>query len=110
MLGRNDVVPGAMITIQAFGQLIHFHPHLHGLLTDGAFTAGGQFIRLPQIDDELLRRRWQQRVFQLLLDEGKIEPKLVEQMRAWRHGGFGVDRCVCLAVDVRAGIHRFQRD
>ena len=41
VLERDDLVPGGIITIQTFGQLIHFHPHLHGLVTDGAFTADG---------------------------------------------------------------------
>jgi len=57
-------------------------------VTDGAFTADGQFVGLPRIDDEPFLQLWQQRVFELLLDEGKIEPKLVQQMQSWRHSGF----------------------
>ncbi len=105
-MGPDDLVPGGIIGIQTFGQLIHFHPHLHGLVTDGAFTADGQFVGLPRIDDEPFLQLWQQRVFELLLDEGKIEPKLVHQMQSWRHSGFSVHRSVCLDAGDRDGIER----
>jgi hypothetical protein len=51
-------------------------------------------------------RLWEQKVFRLLLDEGKIEPSLVEQMRSWRHSGFNVDRSVCLQAGDRDAIER----
>ena len=51
-------------------------PTCMGLVTDGAFTADARFVCLPDIDHELFLRLWEQKVFQLLVDEGKIEPKL----------------------------------
>ena len=33
-------------------------------------------------------------MFKLLLDAGKIRPALVEEMLAWQHPGFSVDRSV----------------
>jgi hypothetical protein len=41
---------------------------------------------------EPFRRLWEQKVFQLLLDEGRSQPALVDQMRSWHHSGFNVDR------------------
>ncbi len=38
--------------IHTFGELIHWHPHLHALVTDGAFKPDGTFIALPELDDE----------------------------------------------------------
>ena len=61
VLGRDDLVPGGIIGIQAFGQLIHFHPHMHGLVTDGAFTPEGRFVHLPRVDDAPFLRLWEQR-------------------------------------------------
>ena len=31
-------VPGVVISIQTFGDLVNFHPHLHCLVSDGCFT------------------------------------------------------------------------
>ena len=55
ILKREDVVPGMIAAIQTFGQLAQWHPHLHCLLTCGAFTPEGEFLELPQFDmDSLL--------------------------------------------------------
>ena len=34
VLGRDDVTPGMVAGIQTFGQLIHYHPHIHAIVTD----------------------------------------------------------------------------
>ena len=38
LLGRQDVLPGMVAAIQTHGELLHWHPHFHVLLTCGAFT------------------------------------------------------------------------
>ena len=40
----------------------------------------------------------------LLLDENRIAPEVVAQIRSWRHTGFSVDRCVRLPAGDRNGI------
>ncbi|MCE9553201.1 MAG: transposase [Planctomycetes bacterium] len=100
-----DVRPGGIIAIQTFGTLIHFHPHLHALVTDGAFASDGRFLPLPaNLTHEPFLRLWQHKVFRLLLDEGRIEPSLVAQISSWRHSGFNVDRSVRLEASNRKGI------
>jgi hypothetical protein len=37
-------------------------------------------------------------VFHLLLEAGKIDLELVEQIRSWKHSGFSVDGSVRLAA------------
>lgn len=49
---------------------------------------------------------WQDAVFALYLNEGKIEPEVVENMRSWEHGGFSVDQSVLLSAGDRSGIER----
>ena len=106
-LGRDDVTPGGILAIQTFGTLIHFHPHLHGLVTDGAFTADGCFLPVPvNLTHEPFLRLWEHKVFRLLLDEGRIQPDLVAQMRSWRHSGFHIDRSIRLPAADRDGINR----
>jgi hypothetical protein len=103
----SDATPGGILAIQTFGQLIHFHPHIHGLVTDGAFIRDGRFIPLPDnLGHEPFLRLWEDKIFRLLLDENKIEPALVAQLRSWRHSGFGVDRSVRLQAGDRDGVER----
>ena len=42
LLGRDDVQPGMIAAIQTHGELLHWHPHIHALVTCGAFTAEGE--------------------------------------------------------------------
>jgi hypothetical protein len=105
-LGREDVVPGMIGAIQTHGELLHWHPHIHTLVTCGAFTTRGEFLEVPEFDMDRLRAVWQEAVFALYLAEGKIAPEVVENMRAWRHSGFSVDQSVFLAPGDRAGIER----
>jgi hypothetical protein len=106
LLGRDDVAPGMIGAIQTFGELLHFHPHMHALVTCGAFTREGEFLELPELDKERLLAAWQEAVFALYLAEGKIEPEVVQNMRSWPHSGFSVDQSVLLAAGDRAGIER----
>jgi hypothetical protein len=92
--------------IQSFGELLHWHPHIHVLLTCGAFTPQGEFLELPELDLERLQTAWQEAVFALYLAEEKIEPEVVENMRTWPHSGFSVDQSVYLPAGDRSGIER----
>ena len=92
--------------IQTHGELLHWHPHIHTLVTCGAFTAEGEFLELPHLDLGRLETAWQEAVFALYLAEEKITPELVENMRSWPHSGFSVDQSVYLPVGDRASIER----
>ena len=106
LLGREDVVPGMIAAIQTHGELLHWHPHIHVLITCGAFTPEGDFLELPEFDMERLLVAWQEAVFELYLAEEKIEPEVVENMRSWQHSGFSVDQSVFLPAGDQAGIER----
>jgi ribosomal protein S27E len=106
MLGRNGVVPGMIAAIQTHGELLHWNPHIHSLVTCGAFTPEGDFLELPEFDMDSLLVAWQEAVFSLYLAEGKIEPEVVENMRGWPHSGFSVDQSVFLPAGDRKGIER----
>ncbi|MEX1088825.1 MAG: transposase [Phycisphaeraceae bacterium] len=103
----DDAIPGGVLVLQTFGTLIHFHPHLHGLVTDGALAPDGRFLPLPvNLTHQPFLRLWEQKIFRLLLDEHLIEPALIEQMRCWRHSGFHVDRSVRIDAGDRDALQR----
>ena len=106
LLGPEDVVPGMIAAIQTHGELLHWHPHIHVLITCGAFTPEGDFLELPEFDMKRLLVAWQDAVFALYLAEEKIEPEVAENMRTWQHSGFSVDQSVFLPAGDQAGIER----
>lgn len=106
LLGRDDIVPGMVAAIQTHGELLHWHPHLHLLLTCGAFTPAGDFLELSELDLQRLEVAWQDAVFALYLAEEKTAAEVVENMRTWEHSGFSVDQSVLLAAGDQAGVER----
>jgi hypothetical protein len=80
LLDREDVTPGMIAAIQTHGELLHWHPHIHVLITCGAFTPEGDFLELPEFDRERLLVAWQEAVFALYLAEEKVEPEAVEKL------------------------------
>ena len=65
-------VPGAVISIQTWGNMgANFHPHLHGLVTKGAFDALDVFYPLPWIDTQKMALLFRVKVFFMLIQEGK---------------------------------------
>ena len=99
-------LPGMVVAIQTHGELLHWHPHIHALVTCGAFTAAGEWLAVPELDKERLRSRWREEVFALYLAEGKIDKATVRTCRGWPHSGFGADQSVLLAGGDRAGVER----
>ncbi len=106
VLGRDDLVPGLIAGIQTFGELVHFHPHIHAIATDGGFLPNGTFVCLPKIDTGRLLAAWQTKVFEFLLAAEKIDQPTVDQMRCWPHSGFSVDNSVYLSARDTAGLQR----
>jgi hypothetical protein len=49
-------VPGAVVAIQSFGDLLGFHPHLHVLISDGCFHENAMFSVAPTIDTDVLEK------------------------------------------------------
>lgn len=81
LLGRQDVAPGMIGTIQTHGERLHWHPHIHALVTCGGFTPQGELVELPEFNLARLEAAWQEAVFALYLAEDKIEPEVVDNMR-----------------------------
>ena len=106
VLDRDDVTPGMVAGIQTFGQLIHYHPHIHAIATDGAFTPDGTFLCLPKIDTQRLLVAWQHKVFELFLNAGKVDQPTVDQMESWSHSGFSVDNSVHLLPHDTSALER----
>jgi ribosomal protein S27E len=104
--GDGMVVPGMVAAIQTFGDIVNWHPHIHALVTEGGFTEGGHFVRIPDIDPAFCLALWQETVFDLLVREEKIGQDVVRNMLSWKHSGFSVDTSVRLEAGDSTGIKR----
>ena len=99
-------VPALVLTPQTQGDLLNWHPHVHGVVAEGVFGASGQFMHIPDIQQHRAEEFWQERVFDLLLDAHKIDEQTAGSMRAWRHSGFSVDTSVRIQGNDQPGMSR----
>jgi hypothetical protein len=85
-----ELMPGVVAVIQAFGDRINFHPHIHVLMTEGGTAPDGAFHHVSRFHDEAIQEIFTHEVFSLLLREKLIGLPLVEKILHWRHTGFSV--------------------
>ena len=99
--------------IQTFDDLIHWHPPIHALVSEGVFLpdlsacghaqAGSTFVALPKLATEPFLKRWEQEVFNLLLSEGKITEEIVANIHSGQHSGFSLDQNVRVEAEDTKG-------
>ena len=99
-------IPAMIATVQTYGDLINFHPHIHGLAPEGVLTESGYFVHIPYVCRLRAVEIWQEKVFELLINEGRIDLEVVAMIRSWRHTGFSVDNSVRIEAGDEAGMQR----
>ena len=57
-----DSMPGAVVAIQTFGDLLSYHPYLHILITDGCFRGDNEFTRAPAFDWDKLEELFKKKI------------------------------------------------
>jgi hypothetical protein len=91
ILDRRAATSGLVISIQTFGSYAaNFHPHVHALLTDGAFTEKGEFLELPYFDARLVEEVFRRRVLQRLHRAERLSEEFRNSLLGWVHSGFSV--------------------
>jgi hypothetical protein len=91
LLDRKDVRPGCVIALQTFGAYAgNWNPHAHAIVSDGVFTAEGEFLPLPALDAavvlEVFRRLWLRRLHQAQ----RLSEAFMNNLLSWVHPGFSV--------------------
>ncbi|MBW6487419.1 MAG: transposase [Syntrophobacterales bacterium] len=95
---ENDPIPGAVIAVQTFGDLLGFNPHCHILVTDGCFYGNkGMFRVAPPLElkaklnvHKKLEAIFRHKLLRMLLNKGKITKEMIAMLSTWRHSGFNV--------------------
>lgn len=101
---EEDCVPAMVGAVQTFGDLVHWHPHIHALVAEGVFLPNGHFVRVPSECRFQATELWQDKVFALLLDAERIDLETVASMREWKHSGFSIHNSVRLEAGDTQGI------
>ena len=82
---NNDALPGAVIVIQTFGDLLDYHPHLHVLISDCCFHKSWMLTVAPVIYTHALEQLFRQKILKLLPSEGRTTEATVARMAKGRH-------------------------
>jgi len=108
-LRQPDAVPGAIASIQTFGSLANWHPHLHCLVTDGAFMHDGTFLHLGFHQIEVLTEAFRRALLEAFVHRELLTRDQADSMLAWPHSGFHVHHLVRLEPDDAYGILQLAR-
>jgi hypothetical protein len=108
-LGERDLAPGAIVCVQTFGSLAHAHPHLHVLVTDGAYRRDGTFVPAPGHEPAVLEEAWRRAVLGWFVAQEWLEEEVAQAMLGWPHSGFGAHVGPRLAAEDREGLLRVAR-
>ena len=108
-LGERDAVPGVISLAQSFGSLAHWHPHLHLVVSDGAFRRDGSFVTQTAHEPAVLAEAWRRAVLALFVRQGWLEEDAAAAMLMWPHSGFGAHVGPAIAAADRAAVLRVAR-
>jgi hypothetical protein len=98
-LREPDLVPGIVVCIQTHGSLVNFHPHLHLLVTDGAFRPDSTYLHLGYHVIEVLPEAFRRAVLREFVRLELLTEDDADSMLQWPHSGFHVHHSVRLEAD-----------
>jgi len=90
-VGKEGTFPAAICSIQTFGDMLGYNPHLHILCADGAFDDSGIFYAAAaDLDAASLEPLFRHKILSMLKRKGLITSRVIELICSWRHSGFNV--------------------
>ncbi len=81
--------PAAVQAVHTAGDLLGFHPHIHGLFLSGAILPDGTFQPVT-LDKARLEEIFADKVLTALHTEGLLTQDDIDNMKSWKHSGFNV--------------------
>ena len=89
-LGSREIVPGVIVSVSTSGDLVNPHPHLHCIVSAGAWT-GERFAPWPDaITAERLEALFRCHVLKMLVRQQRLEQENAERLLRWGRSGFSV--------------------
>jgi hypothetical protein len=92
--------------VQTAGDLGHWHPHVHAVVSRGGWTRDWRWVPVPYVDEHSAELLFRHKVIRLLQDEGLLSEERTELLLSWRHTGFSVHNRVRVEPEDNAGVER----
>jgi len=90
-VNKQDAAPAAICSIQTFGDMLGFNPHLHILAADGCFSGSGIFYTAAaELNGGTLEPLFRHKILSMLKKRGLITGRVIELISSWHHSGFNV--------------------
>jgi hypothetical protein len=91
LFARKDVRPGCVISLQTFGSYgANFNPHCHAIISDGVWSAEGEFLELPSLDTAAVCELFRRLLLRRLHKEERLSERFMENLLSWVHPRFSV--------------------
>ena len=91
VVSKEGAAPAAICSIQTFGDMLKYNPHLHILCADGVFNDNGTFYAAASdLDATSLEPLFRHKILSMLKKKGLIGERVIELISNWRHSGFNV--------------------
>jgi hypothetical protein len=97
---------GMVGAVQTFGDLVHWHPHIHAIVAEGVFARDGGFVPVQNILVDRAIEIWRGKVFDILFEAGLLDLEDIGSMMGWKHSGFSIDTSVRIAADDQDAMKR----
>ncbi len=108
-LADRHAVPGMVASIQTWGDLANWQPHIHALATAGVVDRQGRFTPLVTPPSPVAEEMFRRRVLRMLVDRGKLDEDAAEDLLTWKHSGFSVHNRIRADAGDGAGLERLGR-
>jgi hypothetical protein len=102
--------PGFVAVVQTFNSDLRWNPHIHALVSTGAWSDEGDWIELEGIDARTAELLFRHKVLSLLQKAELIDQRRVELLMSWHHHtGFSVDNSVSVGPEDSHALERLTR-
>ncbi|MFQ5973878.1 MAG: transposase [Alphaproteobacteria bacterium] len=98
--------PGMVTVIQTVGAALHWHPHIHAIVSRGVWHDGGEWTPLPYVDPQQAELLFRHKVLHLLQQRGLLGDERIDLLLSWRHSGFAVHNHTTVYPQDTEGLHR----
>jgi len=98
--------PGMVSVVQTFGGQANFNPHAHALVSRGGWSASGEWIAVPYVDERAAEKLFRHKVLALLRRKGLLTEERIDLLLSWRRTGFSPPTTASMCLQ---GIARVSR-
>ena len=98
--------PGMVAVIQTFGSSLKWNPHVHAVVSRGAWSRDGRWHPIPYVDPHQAELLFRHKVLRLLRERELVSEERIDLLLSWRHSGFSVHNHTTVYPADTEGLHK----